>query len=156
MRTALIFALPVLLAAMPPQEKAVAALLDDWHDAAATADEARYFRHMADDSVFLGTDATERWSKAAFLAYAHPYFAKGKAWTFRATRRAVSFSADGRAAWFDEDLDTQNMGPCRGSGVLEKRGGAWLIVQYNLSLPIPNERMKDVKALLAAPAANLN
>lgn len=160
MRAIVAFVLPVLLSVPAPaqalsgvpgqssHEKTVAAMLDDWHDAAAKADEARYFGHMAEDSVFLGTDATERWSKAAFQAYAHPYFAKGKAWTFRAVKRDIAFSADGRTAWFDEQLDTQNMGPCRGSGVLELRRGSWLIVQYNLSVPIPNERMKEVLGLM--------
>ncbi|HJW09240.1 MAG TPA: nuclear transport factor 2 family protein [Holophagaceae bacterium] len=148
MRGASVFMLPTLLLARAPAEKPIAAVLDDWHEAAAQADEARYFGHMAEDAVFLGTDATERWSKAAFQAYAHPYFAKGKAWTFRAVRRAISLSADGRTAWFDEDLETANMGPCRGSGVLAKRHGRWLIVQYNLSVPIPNARMKEVLALI--------
>src|SRR6266545_7462239 len=40
-------------------ETAAAAMLDDWHAAAAAADEARYFAHFATDAVFLGTDATE-------------------------------------------------------------------------------------------------
>ena len=148
MRAALLVLVPAALVARHPQGKAVAALLDDWHAAAAQADEARYFGHLAEDAVFLGTDGGERWTKAAFQAYAHPYFAKGRAWTFRATRRSITVSADGRTAWFDEDLATENMGPCRGSGVLARRQGVWCIVQYNLSKPIPNERMKDVKALL--------
>ena len=42
------------------------AALDDWHRAASAADEARYFSHLADDAVFLGTDATERWDVRAF------------------------------------------------------------------------------------------
>src|SRR5262249_42795332 len=49
-------------------------VLDDWHDAAAHADEARYFGHFAPGGVFLGTDASERWDVAAFRAYAHPRF----------------------------------------------------------------------------------
>src|SRR5690349_16554349 len=44
-------------------EKAIGAVLDDWHAAAAAADEERYFGLMTEDSVFLGTDATERWDK---------------------------------------------------------------------------------------------
>ena len=43
---------------------------------------------MTDDAVFLGTDATERWDTAAFKGYAQPHFDEGKAWSFRATRRA--------------------------------------------------------------------
>src|SRR5438552_14617846 len=77
-------------------QEAIARGLDDFHDAAAKADEPRYFAHFAKDGVFLGTDATERWDVTAFRAYAHPHFAKGKAWTMRASRRAIAFAADGR------------------------------------------------------------
>lgn len=131
------------------REAAVAAVIDDWHAAAAAADEERYFGHMADGAVFLGTDATERWTKAEFRAYAHPHFAKGKAWSFRSVRRSVSFSTDGRIAWFDEDLDTPNLGPSRGSGVLVQTDGGWKIAQYNLSVPIPNAVFDDVKKIIA-------
>src|SRR5919204_5443286 len=82
-------------------EQAIASALDDFHDAAARADEDRYFAHFAPGGVFLGTDATERWDVAAFRAYAHPHFAKGKAWSFRAVRRAVVVHEGGRVAWFD-------------------------------------------------------
>src|ERR1700744_2006164 len=78
---------PAAPTASPAAEAQIRAVLDDWHDAAAHADEERYFAHLGPDPVFLGTDATERWDKAAFRAYAHPHFAKGKAWSFRATRR---------------------------------------------------------------------
>jgi len=83
-----------------------------------------------------------------FRAYARPHFAKGKAWSFRSTRRAIRISGD--VAWFDEDLDTPNLGPARGSGVLVRTPAGWKIEQYNLSVPIPNERFKDVKALIEA------
>ena len=131
----------------------VARVLDDWHDAAAKADEERYFGHFAVGGVFLGTDGKERWTVPDFRAYAHPHFAKGKAWSFRSTRREVTFLGD--TAWFDEDLDTPNLGPARGSGVLVRdERGDWKIAQYNLSVPIPNERFKEVKALIESmPAA---
>ena len=60
MNSVISFLLFVALASGSPaqEEKAVAAVLDDWHAAAAVADEARYFAHFAPDSVFLGTDAT--------------------------------------------------------------------------------------------------
>ncbi|HMP17576.1 MAG TPA: nuclear transport factor 2 family protein, partial [Gemmatales bacterium] len=88
--------------------------LDSWHQAAAEARELDYFAKLAEDAVFLGTDATERWSKLEFQKYAHPYFAQGKAWLFKATRRAVILSSDRNLAWFDEDLETEKMGKCRG------------------------------------------
>ena len=127
-------------------------MLDDWHLAAAQADEGRYFGHLAEGSVFLGTDPGERWPKAAFQVWAHPIFQRGKAWSFKATRRAITLSKDGRTAWFDEDLDTPNLGPARGSGVLSREGDRWLIQQYNLSIPIPNALMKAVRTQIEALA----
>lgn len=127
----------------------IAAVLDDWHAAAAAADEERYFAHFDEEGVFLGTDATERWDVPAFRAFAHPHFAKGKAWSFRALRRAVLVDRAGRLAWFDEDLATPNLGPARGSGVLRRdRSGRWRIAQYNLAITVPNPQMDAVKALL--------
>jgi uncharacterized protein (TIGR02246 family) len=132
-------------AASPSPDAQISALLDDWHAAAAAADEARYFGYFAPGAVFLGTDGTERWTVDEFRSYAHPYFAKGKAWSFRAVQRHIAFSPDGNVAWFDEDLQTPNLGPSRGSGVLVKTPQAWKITQYNLSVPIPNALMKEVK-----------
>jgi hypothetical protein len=127
-------------------ERFIAAALDDFHDAAAHADEERYFAHFAPSGTFLGTDATERWDVAAFRAFAHPFFARGKAWTFRASRRAVVVR--GETAWFDEDLATDTLGPARGSGVLVLREGRWLLEQYVLSITVPNERFREVRELL--------
>ena len=128
----------------------VGRVLDAWHAAAARADEEAYFGAFGFGAVFLGTDATERWDVNAFRTYAHPHFAKGKAWSFKATRRAVTVDNRGEVAWFDEDLATPNLGPARGSGVMHRLGsGAWMIVQYNLAITVPNERFKAVKDLLA-------
>jgi uncharacterized protein (TIGR02246 family) len=135
------------------ENTAIGALLDGWHAAAARADEEQYFAPFASDAVFLGTDATERWSTAAFRTWAHPHFAKGKAWSFRAVRRAITLGEGGAVAWFDEDLDTPNMGPARGSGVLVKREGRWQIAQYNLAITVPNERLAAVKRAAAGEAA---
>lgn len=123
-------------------------VLNNWHLAAAKADEKAYFGYLADDSIFLGTDATERWNMEEFRRFAHPHFAKGKAWNFVAIRRGVMFSKDSKVAWFDEDLKTENMGPCRGSGVLILDKGNWKIAHYNLTLTIPNDQLASVKKLL--------
>jgi hypothetical protein len=124
---------------------AIAGVLDAWHAAAAAADEDKYFSYFAPEAVFLGTDPGERWTRDEFRAWAHPYFAKGKAWSFKATARWISFAPDRTVAWFDEALDTPNMGPCRGSGVLVATTSGWKIAQYNLSIPIPNALTDDVK-----------
>src|SRR5581483_5509645 len=83
------------------ESKAIASVLDDWHAAAARADEKRYFDHFADQAVFLGTDATERWDLEAFRKAVHGYFEQGKAWKYRSVRRAITVSPDGKRAWFD-------------------------------------------------------
>ena len=102
---------------------AIGGALDAWHAAAAAADEEKYFSYFTADAVFLGTDASERWTRDEFRKWAHPYFAKGKAWNFKSVSRWITFAPDHTVAWFDEALDTPNMGPCRGSGVLVATNG---------------------------------
>ena len=128
---------------------AVGAVIDGWHAAAAAADEEKYFSAFTPDAVFLGTDGGERWTRDEFRRYAHPYFARGKAWSFKSVARWISFAPDRSVAWFDEALETPNLGPCRGSGVLVRAGDTWKIAQYNLSIPIPNELVDDFKKRIA-------
>lgn len=130
------------------RKKQAANVLDDWHAAAAAADEGRYFAHFSPDAIMLGTDATERWTRDEFQKWAKPYFDRGKAWSFKAVRRDVALSKDGNIAWFDEDLETPNLGPARGSGVLVWDGKAWRIAQYNLTVPIPNDAFDEVKPII--------
>lgn len=133
---------------------AVAKVLDAFHTAAAKADEEAYFALLAPNAVFLGTDATERWDKTAFRAFAHPHFSQGKGWTFTPRDRHVDLSRDGKVAWFDELLDSATYGECRGTGVLEKTDGGWKITQYHLTIPMPNDLAKDFVARIreAKPA----
>ena len=51
---------------------------------------------------------------------------------------------------FDEDLWTAKLGPARGSGVAAFRRGTWIILQYNLTLTIPNERFGEVREAVSA------
>ena len=121
-------------------------MLDAWHKAAAEANFEDYFGAMAEESIFVGTDATENWNKNEFMAYSKPYFDRGRAWSFTAIQRNLYLAGSGGMAWFDELLSTQ-MGICRGSGVLEKIGGEWKIRHYVLSLDVPNENVSDLVAL---------
>lgn len=125
------------------QKKHVNTLLDNLNEYAAKADFKNYFDLYAEESTFIGTDATEIWDKKAFMDYAKPHFDKGKAWSFKSLKRNIYFSKDGKYAWFDELLDTQ-MKICRGSGVLEKIGEKWKIKQYVLSMTIPNDNVDEV------------
>ena len=129
--------------------ESVGTVMDKWHEAAGKADFQAYFDLMDSTSVFIGTDATERWNKAEFMAYAKPHFDKGKAWNFTSLERNIEFSADGKTAWIDELLNTQ-MKICRGSGVLEKINGRWLIKHYVLSMTVPNALVDQVVPLKSA------
>jgi len=124
-------------------DASVDSTLNSFHAAAANADFDRYFASWSNQSVFLGTDATERWEGDQFKDFAQPYFQKGQGWSYLPRARRISMSVDGKTAWFDELLDHEKYGTCRGSGVLLRNPGAtetgWTIVQYNLSIPIPND-----------------
>lgn len=139
--------------AQPPSETAaIGTVLDAFHTAASKADEPAYFDLLAPNAVFLGTDATERWDKTAFRAFAHPYFSQGKGWTFKPRDRHVDLARDGKIAWFDELLDSESYGECRGTGVLEKIDGGWKITQYHLTIPMPNGLAKEFVARIRAAA----
>jgi ketosteroid isomerase-like protein len=145
-------ALALLLAApeavVSPDEVAVGRTLDDFHRAAAAADEVRYFSHLAPDGVFLGTDPGERWTTPEFRAYAHPHFAAGKGWTYVPRARHVTVAGD--VAWFDEIVDNAKYGACRGTGVLERSGGEWKIALYSLTFLVPNDLAEKVTAEVRA------
>jgi len=128
------------------EKNQIKTLLDQWHKDAADANFEGYFGALADESIFVGTDATENWDKQAFQAYSKPYFDRGRAWSFTAVERNLYLQKGGKIAWFDELLSTQ-MGLCRGSGVLEKIKGQWKIRHYVLSLDVPNENVSELIAL---------
>ena len=125
------------------EKEAINTLLDSWHKAASDANFKDYFNALSENSIYIGTDATENWTKKEFEIWAKPYFDKGKAWSFTALQRNIYFSPDKKLAWFDELLDTQ-MKICRGSGVLEKSNGQWKIKHYVLSMTIPNDNVNEV------------
>jgi hypothetical protein len=121
--------------------------IDQWHLAAAQANADVFFGSMADESIYIGTDATERWTKKEFITFAKPYFDKGKAWDFKPYDRDLHVTSDGQSAWFSELLTTW-MGTCRGSGVLRKTATGWKLEQYHLSVTVPNELIRDFITLV--------
>ncbi|MCW1962739.1 nuclear transport factor 2 family protein [Chryseobacterium viscerum] len=125
------------------EKSEISTMLDAFNVAAAKADYTGYFNFFADESTFIGTDATEIWNKKEFMVWAKPHFDKKKTWNFKALKRNIYFSKDGKLAWFDELLDTQ-MKICRGSGVVEKINGSWKVKQYVLSVTVPNEVVDKV------------
>jgi len=134
---------PFLLIGQDTVKNQLNTFLDEWHDDASKADMEAYFSKIDTDGIYIGTDATENWSKQAFYDWSKPYFDNGKAWTFKAFERNIYLSDDGALAWFDEQLKTSSA-ILRGSGVLRFKNGEWKIIHYVLSLPVPNERFKEV------------
>lgn len=143
-----LFAVLSVLSASP--ETDVEAVIDRMHQAASRADGQDYFNQFTPDARFIGTDATERWSLTAFRAYAEPYFARGRGWTYVPRERTVTMAPIGCrcVAWFDEILDNASYGQVRGSGVLSLTDDGWKIEQYVLSFAVPNDRADDVVAAI--------
>jgi hypothetical protein len=124
----------------------IGAVLDEFHAAAAVADEERYFATLAPNAVFLGTAPGERWQGDGFRAFVHSYFSRGVGWAYVSSERSVELAPDGTTAWFDETVANDHYGECRGSGVLRLVDGSWLVEQYNLTIPIPDAIAPDVVA----------
>lgn len=156
-RLILLLTLPALLAGTTlraagenPAVAAVAAVLDDFHDAADKGDKARYLGHFTADGVFLGTDDWERWPLPVFRDYVEKRFQGGKGWSYRAVERHVRVAEDGGTAWFDEIVESAKWGRFRGTGVLLKRDGQWKVAHYALSFLIPNAVGEEVSRLAQA------
>ncbi len=133
------------------QEKEIIhSFLNDWHQAAAVADEDVFFSSIKDGGIYLGTDKTERWTKEEFMDWGMKYFTeRDTAWAFTPFDREIYFSENGKTAWFEEQLDTW-MGNCRGSGVLEKDSLEWKIAHYNLAVTIDNDLINGFIELTGA------
>ncbi|MDQ7916178.1 nuclear transport factor 2 family protein [Mesonia sp. MT50] len=47
-------------------QKQINRVVDDWHQAAAEANDEAYFSLMTKDAIFIGTDPTENWERKDF------------------------------------------------------------------------------------------
>jgi ketosteroid isomerase-like protein len=133
--TAQLWSLKTLAAS---EEQNITNVLNSFHQAAADAQAKPYFNLLSQNAIFLGTDASERWSKEEFKAFVVPYFSKGTGWLYTPTKRNINLLKQGQVAFFDELLFNKIYGTCRGTGVLIKTDQGWKISQYNLSIPMPN------------------
>lgn len=143
-----LFLFPLMALSQDPLNIEIGRFLNEWHNDASRADMQAYFDKIDEAGIYIGTDATENWTKQAFYDWSKPYFDKGKAWSFQADERNIYLSEDQKMAWFDEKLRSSS-GPLRGSGVLIYRNGNWKILHYVLSLPVPNEKFNDVMKVIA-------
>lgn len=124
-------------------EKNINLTMDAWHKDVANSNFDAYFNTMTNDAIFIGTDASENWTKKQFMEFSKPYFDKKETWNFKPLERHIFISDDGKTAWFDELLDTW-MHLCRGSGVLIKQNNGWKLKHYVLSVTVPNDSIKSV------------
>ena len=132
-----------------PHVDEINGVLDTLHQAATDAEIETYFGLFADDAVFIGTDATERWDMAAFRGFAEPHFGSAPAWSYTPATREVHLDDRGRTAWFYETLTHARYGHVRGSGVLRRDRSGWAITQYVLSFPVPNDKARAALSLIA-------
>ncbi len=124
-------------------------VMDAWHKAASEADADRYLGYMAADSVFLGTDPGERWSKTEFTAYVQHYFNDlGRGWTYLPSQRNVTYNSSQEIAWFDERLENAGYGVLRGTGILQLLPEGWRILHYSMTFAVPNTKVKEMVSLL--------
>ena len=144
MLAVIVCALTATLSYAGAAEDAANQLLDRFHGAATKARFDEYFASFTPDGVFIGTDASERWTVEQFKAYAKPHFDKGRGWTYTVVERHLNVSVDGRHASFDELLDNTSLGRCRGTGVLRRVNDQWRIEQYHLTIPVPNDLAGEV------------
>lgn len=151
LRAALLLSLAMPVMAEPQTIPSI--VLDRFHAAASVGDKETYLGLLTDDMVFLGTDGSERWQGQLWRDFVGEHFVDGRGWTYVPVSREISLSTDGKVAWFDELLDNENLGRCRGSGVIFKTTAGWRIAQYNLSIPIPNSMAAAVAADIKAQAA---
>jgi len=134
-------------------EAVIDTLLNNWHKAAATADEDFFFGSMTEDGIYIGTDASERWVRDEMAAWSKQYFEGDSAWDFTPLQRTIYLDADKETAWFEESLDTW-MGECRASGVLVLREEGWKIKHYHLSVTVPNDNINQFLPI-ATPSSKM-
>lgn len=98
-----------------------------------------------DDSlVGFGTDKSEKWHGwTSYRNVSEKQFAAIDKIHWERQEPTINFSADGNVAWFSEEFagNFESAGrqcTCdfRLTGVAEKRGGKWAIVQFHRSCPI--------------------
>ena len=136
------------------EEQAIGELIDNFHAAAAAADQERYLGYMTEDAVFMGTDEWERWPKNPdFAEYVAGRFEGGTGWTYRSVERVIKVAESGGIAWFDEVVFSEANGRFRGTGVAVKSGDEWKIAHYAMSFLIFNENWEDVIELTKKTAA---
>ena len=129
------------------QTMLIDSLVNQWHHAAAIADEDSFFGRMTPGCIYIGTDPTERWLRDELKEWSKEFFNRETAWAFKPLSRNITIGPGGQIAWFDELLDTW-MGTCRSTGIMERIDGEWMIIYYHLSVALPNDKLDGYRILI--------
>jgi ketosteroid isomerase-like protein len=131
----------------PEMEKtAVKSVVDQFVKGLETEDIDLIANIMAhdDDMVNFGTDAAERWVGWPVLKESiEKQFASFDSTKLTVRDQVIKVNASGNTAWFSELLDWKmvaqgqpvSLNGSRLTGVLDKRNGNWLCVQFHVSVP---------------------
>ena len=88
-RVLILFLAFISLPIFSQEKEKIQQQLNNWHQAAAAANFDDYFGLMTENSVFIGTDASENWNFSEFKEFSKPYFDKGQAWDFTPLERNI-------------------------------------------------------------------
>lgn len=146
-----------------PEYATVKTVIEDSIGWAITKDTERLFRIFANDDDLLiwwvgsqgGAEGIDDLRETAESVWMKPDF-KATKFEFRDVR--IRFSPDGRVAWFSCHLDDCGIwkgedfcvANVRNTGVLEKRGEQWTIVQSHASWPVDEIPEEIWQRLVAA------
>lgn len=130
--------------------QAVAAVVERWHRGldAGGAEILAEVTARDEELVTFGTDAAERWvGYEALLRAAKAQNEAFRVPEHRARDRVVQLSRSGDVAWFSELLDmvvesggeVTRVEGMRVTGVLERREGRWVFVQFHSSVPVSGQ-----------------
>ena len=132
------------------EKAAVKSVIDQFGEAIETEDMGMLENVMAhdDDMVCFGTDAQERWvGWPALKASIEQQFTAFDSTQLSTRDQVIKVNATGNTAWFSELYDWKmvvqgqpvNLIGARVTGVLDKRNGKWVCVQFHVSVPVSGQ-----------------
>ena len=92
----------------------VDAVLDEFHARRCGSRRGALLRDTGAGRRLPRTAPGERWAGSPFREFVHSYFSRGKGWRYVPSARSVDIASDGRTAWFDETVENEHYGACRG------------------------------------------
>ena len=128
----------------------VQSVVDLYMEAFERGDSALFASLMADDEkmITFGTDTAERWvGKRNLLASFEKQVSAFDVERIDISDQVIRLSQSETTAWFSEIADwyvqiggkTDTIRGIRITGVLEKQGGGWKIVQFHTSAPVAGQ-----------------